>query len=540
MSGNFDSEQWQNFNDRLSYWISKQGFWFQLRHSLPRTGQKGVFMVHFVNLALRFGLFLLITGIIYTYVVKFTGEEKFKENLTKEFHKKFSVNEVEIGSVNRGRGKFNIARMGMIDEHNSFFRALELSNLVCDRDFFVDYGKTWKPGVVEITKVNLLLRAGADTDESAGKIGDVLFQDLGNFKPDAIHVLNMSLKWGYTELSSGSIEDSKMKAVPVSDGWRLSFRGGFFSQNWLKKLQIEELDVLITRKGIQFEKAVFSKNGGTLVLNQLEIEAGQRPLVSGQMKMKGLDISSMLPMVARAYVEGKISGDFNVSGSTNSTDGIGISGVVKLEEGDVITLRDKIPLLRALTVLDSDYAYHRVDFRLGSFQLEMLGKGLVISDAKLFADETMSLSGEMLVRKPNSDEELALDDGSEFFGKVIIDDQLSGDLNLSLPEAEEIINRNNKKMQTNEDYSLFEKLSVLRESRLIRQFELERLSRSYRYEGKFNLTLKNTVFDRAPELKQMFPATSETGRIPITVPIKGLLYEVTEDLANTLYEKGWR
>lgn len=497
-------------------------------------------MAHFVNLVLRFGLFLLIAGIIYTYVVKLTGEEKFKENLTKEFHKKFSVNEVEIGSVNRGRGKFNIARMGMIDDSNSFFRALELSNLVCNRDFFVDYGKTWKPGIVEITKVNLLLRAGADTDESAGKIADVLFQDLGNLKPDAIHVLNMSLKWGYTELSSGSIEDSKMKAVPVSDGWRLSFRGGSFSQNWLKKLQIEELDVLIRREGIYFEKAVFSKNGGTLVLNQLEVEAGQRPLVSGQMKMKGLDISSMLPMVARAYVEGKISGDFNVSGSTNSTDGIGISGVVKLEEGDVITLRDKIPLLRALTVLDSGYAYHRVDFRSGSFQLEMLGKGLVISDAKLFADETMSLSGEMLVRKPNSDEELALDDGSEFFGKVIIDDQLSGDLNLSLPEAEEIINRNNKKIQTNEDYSLFEKLSVLRESRLIRQFELERLSRSYRYEGKFNLTLKNTVFDRAPELKQMFPATSETGRIPITVPIKGLLYEVTEDLANTLYEKGWR
>lgn len=540
MSGNFDSEQWQNFNDRLSHWISKQGFWFQLRHSLPRAGQTGVFMVHFVNLILRLGLFLLITGIIYTYVVKLTGEEKFKENLTKEFHEKFSAKEVEIGSVNRGRGKFIIARLGMIDDQNSFFRALELSNLVCNRDFFVDFGKTWKPGIVEISKVNILLRAGADTDESAGKIGDVLFQDLGNLKPDAIHVLNMSLKWGYTERSSGSIDGSKMKAVPVSDGWRLSFRGGSFSQNWLKKLQIEELDVLITRKGIQFEKAVFSKNGGTLVLNQLEIEAGHRPLVSGQMKMKGLDISSMVPLVARAYVEGKISGDFDVSGSTNSSDGIGIDGVVKLEEGDVITLRDKVPLLRALSVVDSSSAYHRVDFRTGSFQLEMLGKGLEISDAKLFADNTMSLSGEMLVRKPKSDEELALDDGSEFFGNIIIDDQLSGDLDLSLPEAEEIINRNNKKMQTNEDYSLFEKLSTIRESRLVRQFESERLSRSYRYEGNFNLTLMSTVFDRAPELKKTFPAISETGRIPITVPIKGLLYEVTDDIANTLYEKGWR
>jgi len=540
MSGNFDSEQWQNFNHRLSYWISKQGFWFQLRHSLPRTGQKGVLMVHVINLVLRFTLALLAIGLFYTYLVKFSGEQKFKENLNKVFQEKFSVNEVEIGSVSRGRGKFTIARMGMIDDHNSFFRVLELSNLVCNRDFFVDYGKTWKPGIVEITKVNLLLRAGADTDEAAEKIGDVLFQDLGNLKPDAIYVPNMSLKWGYTEQSSGSIESSKMKAVPVSDGWRLSFRGGSFSQSWLKKLQIEELDVLITRKGVQFEKAVFSKNGGTLVFNQLEIKAGQRPLVSGQMKMKGLDISSMVPKVARAYVEGKISGDFNISGSTNSTDGIGFDGVVKLEEGDVITLRDRIPLLRALTVVDSSYTYNRVDFRLGSFQLELLGNGLVLSDVKLFADDKMSLSGKMRVRKPNSDEELALDDGSEFFGNIITDDQLSGDLNLSLQEAEEIINKNNTKMQTNEDYSLFEKISILRENQLVRQFDSDRLSRSYRYEGEFNLTLMSTVFDRAPELKQMFPATSDTGRIPITVPIKGLLYEVTEDFAKTLYDKGWR
>ena len=62
MSGNIDSEQWQNFNERLSYWISKQGFWFQLRYSLFLGGKKSGLMFHFVHLALRLVIFLIAGG----------------------------------------------------------------------------------------------------------------------------------------------------------------------------------------------------------------------------------------------------------------------------------------------------------------------------------------------------------------------------------------------------------------------------------------------------------------------------------------------
>jgi len=50
--------------------------------------------------------------------------------------------------MSRARGKFTIGRLALIDEENSFFRGLELSNLICQRDFFVDFGKTWRPGIV--------------------------------------------------------------------------------------------------------------------------------------------------------------------------------------------------------------------------------------------------------------------------------------------------------------------------------------------------------------------------------------------------------
>jgi hypothetical protein len=537
MSGNFDSEQWQNFNERLSHWISKQGIWFQFRHSLPIGDRNGNYIAHFVHRILRFGLFSIIAALLWVGVVKLTGEERFREMVLKSLQEKFSAKEIEMGSMSRARGKFTIGRLALIDEENSFFRGLELSNLICQRDFFVDFGKTWRPGIVQISKVNLLLRAGADTDEGADAIGNVLFQDLGDLRPEAIRVANMSMKWGYTESSRGSVTGSQMNAVPVSDGWRLSFRGGTFSQNWLKNLQIQELDVLITRKGILFEKAIFTKNEGSLVFDQLEIKSGQRPLVSGHMKMKGLDISGMVPMAARAYIEGRISGEFTISGSTNSTDGVGFDGVVELDKGDVITLRDKIPMLRALSVVDANRTYHRVDFRTGSFRLEMQGKGLEISDIKLFADDTMSLFGGMVVRKPKSDEELVLDDGSEFFGRLTAADESIEDVNLSLREAGELANKNNMGFQEDGNKSLFEKLAALRASNRLREFESEKLSRSYRYEGEVNVTLMKTTFDRVPELKQAYPQTSGGGRIVIPVPIKGLLYEVTSELADIIYDK---
>lgn len=496
-------------------------------------------MFHFVRLTLRLAVFLVVATFVWAWMVKMTGHEIFSQTMGEKLKNRFSADEIELKGVSRDGNKFTIHRLAMIDEEGSFFSGLELSNLICQRDFFVDFGKAWTPGIVEISKVNVSLRAGADSDEAARAIGDVLFQDFGIARPDAIHVASMSMRWGFTERSRGSITASQMKAVPVADGWRLNFLGGTFSQSWLENLQIEELDVVITRKGIRFDKAVFSKKGGTLVLDGFEIEAGQRPLVSGRMKMKGMDITGMLPIVARAYVEGKISGEFAVSGSTNTTDGIGFDGVVKMEEGDVITLRDRIPLLRALTVVDSGRNYRRVDFSIGSFRMEMSGEGMRLSDVKLFADDTMSLTGNMFVRQPKSDEELVLNDGSEFFAEIARADELAEELDISLREAGEG-NYNDSGSLDEDESSVFGKLAVLRQNRRMREYESEQLSQSYRYEGELQMTLMHTAFDRAPALKEAYPAPADSGRIPMMVPIRGVLYEVTEDLANEIYAKGKR
>lgn len=540
MSGNFDSEQWQIFNERLSHWISKQGFWFQLRHSVSGGGLERRFMFHFVHLLSRLVIFSILVGLVWVWVVKKTGMEKYSDTVEEIFKEKCGAKEIEIRGVSRESGRFKISRLLMIANQDSFFTGLDLSNLVCRRNFFVDFGQSWQPGIVEIAKMNLTLRSGADTDEGAQEIGDVLFQDLGGLQPDAIHVLNMSMEWGYSDHDRGSINASQMKAIPILDGWRLSFRGGTFSQNWLKNLKIEKLDVVITREGIRFEEANFSKGGGSLVFEEFKVVAGQRPEVSGKMKMKGMDVSSMLPVVARAYAEAIISGEFVISGSTNTSEGIGFEGDVALKEGDVITLREKIPLLRALTVVDANHDYRQVEFKVGSFQLEMNDKGVTFSNVKLFADAKISVEGEMIVRKPKMDEKLVLDDGSDFFTEINKIDERGDDVNISLRKVGEEVYGKNKGFSKGADEALFGKLTTLGNNRRITEYEAAKLSQSYRYEGEFKITLMGTAFDRAPALKAFYPATSDLGRIPITVPIKGVLYEVTANLAKTIYEKGRR
>ena len=35
-----ETEQLQNFNERLSQWVANQGFWFQVRYSMSGTGME--------------------------------------------------------------------------------------------------------------------------------------------------------------------------------------------------------------------------------------------------------------------------------------------------------------------------------------------------------------------------------------------------------------------------------------------------------------------------------------------------------------------
>jgi len=527
----------------LSQWVSNQGFWFQLRYSLSGSGDRGILTFHALRLLARIGVFLVILAAgAWVYLFTFTKSEGYVKGVSDSLQQKLAAQEIKLEGVSREQGEFQISRMAMLGGDDTFFTSLEARDLRCEMGLFDTFTKEWDPGMVEISRADVSLRAGADSEASANAIGDVIFQDVGRVKVDAIQVNDMSVRWGYSKRTRGEISGSKMTARRTPDGWSLTFRGGKFSQNWLKRLDIEELDVVFGAQGIVFEKAVFKKADGMVIFTNLKVESGDRPKVSGEMELRNVDLSLLFPAAVRGFVEGRISGNFDVIGSTNSSDGIGFKGVVYLDGDDAIILRDRVHLLRALSVIDAFNNYRRVNFTRGSFSVTSHAGRLEIQDVDLSAGELMTLKGDLVVRTPTSQEVFDLSERDDFSNLIFTDDELDVAADsFTLQEAAELAARERKiGFKGGEEDSLFDKIGSRGQTRRLEQNAAERLTRSYRYEGKFAITLSKEAFARAPKLATNYPVSEQTGRIPLEVPIEGLLYDITINQADEIYRDGSR
>ncbi len=545
MNGQSESEQLQNFHERLSQWVSSQGFWFQLRYSMSGGGSKGALGFHFLKLAARIGVFLVILAIAaWVFLVRQPGTEGYREDLKASLQERFGASEIELKGFTREHGEFYISGLAMAGGEETFFSAMEVKNLKCRMGLFDQFKKEWDPGLIEISRVNLGLRAGADSKASSKAIGDVLLQETGKVNFRSIEVADMSVEWGYSERTRGAIIGSRMRAQRLENGWRLRFKGGTFTQNWLKRLEIEELEVVFGRQGIVFEKAVFKKNAGFVTFNGVKVKAGERPEVTGKMNFRKMEVGSLVPVAVRNFVEGTISGEFVVAGSTNSTEGVGFEGIIDLEGEDVLILRDRIHLLRALSVVDAFNTYRRIDFRDGSLHLKTHGGNLELTDVDLQAEDLFRMKGNLTVRLPTADEAKIFVDpspGDVGFDAILNEDELGTTPDLTLKgAARSSTDKGSVGFEKSEDESLFNRLGLSVENRRLEERAAEQLSRSLRYEGEFTISLPREAFARAPQLAEMFPPDEKTKRIPLEVPLDGILYDLTLEQAELIYENGTR
>lgn len=453
---------------------------------------------------------------------------------------KLGGNEIEMKGLISEQGVFSISRLALTGKEGTFFSELEMRNLKCKRSIFGDFRKDWNPGVVNISRVDLGLRAGSDSLEAAESMANVYFQDTGRLKLEKIVVNEMSIRWGYSERTRGSIIGSYMTADRLSDGWKLRFKGGTFSQNWLKRLNIEELVVQFGRKGLVIEKATFKKNDGFVTFLDMKVKVGERPEVSGKVRMRKIDLSSLVPVAARNFVEGSISAELNVFGSTNSTEGVGFEGDLVLEGEDSITVRDRIHILRAISVVDAFNNYRRIDFREGGFHMKTHAGRLSITGANLVAGDLFRMKGSLTARPATTEEAMSytpsvntVDDGLV----ILNDDEMEITLEGAGRQADDAKQQGFKKEG---DDSLFEKLGISLENRRLDELGAERLSRSMRYDGEFEISLPKEAFDKAPKLAELYPLREASGRILMRVPLDGVIYDLTFKQAEGIYENGSR
>jgi hypothetical protein len=519
MNAQPESEQLQNFHQRLDHWVSKQGFWVQLRFSLAGGGGKGSLSFHLMQLAARVLLFLFISvGAALLFFVMRDDSELFQKEVKRSFKEKLVGEEIEITGLSSQRGEFAIKRLAMTGKQGAIFTEMQLNNISCEHSVFSNFKKVWDPGVVFISRADLALRAGADSPEAAESMSNVYFQKSDNLKLEKIVVNHASIRWGYSEGTRGAILGSNMTADRQPEGWRLRFKGGTFSQNWLKGLNIEEMIVQLGRKGVVIEKATFKKNEGYVRLLGVQLKASERPEISGKISLEKMDLLSFLPVFASDYLEGTISAELKVFGSTNSTEGIGLEGDLVLKDDDFISVRDRVHVLRAINVTDSFNSLNKsIELREGGFHIKTYAGKLEITGANLTAGDLFRMKGDLTVRPPTKEESVSFNVSTD------TEDQAS----------EQASGKQGEK-------SLFEKLEMNLEERDLDGLKASQRLRTMIYEGEMEISLPKESFEKAPKLEEIYSLRDPDGRILMAVPLEGRLDELTLKQAEKIYENGAR
>jgi hypothetical protein len=276
------------------------------------------------------------------------------------------------------------------------------------------------------------------------------------------------------------------------------------------------------------------------------VTGGEKPVVSGVIAVSKVELASFLPETARPFAEGVISGNFELTGSTNSVDGLQLEGDVTLGGGDYIAVREKLHLFSALSLLDIDNSYHRVPFDRGSFHLKTGGGAMELSRVDIKAGELMTAQGKILMRFPPDSEVVGPDGASQFppvFNPGLEPVQGSKEVDLSLEKAARAEKAEKEAAgEQAKDMAIFERGKQRRINNLLLQQEMTRRAQSLRCEpgSGLRITIPGNAFDRSEVLRETFPVDPGNGRIAIDVPLQGTLFEITRRQSEELKKLGER
>lgn len=544
-------DQTQSFNQKLSQWIASQGFWFQLRHSMSGGGGWSMTLSHLLRLGFKALIALLVASAGFAfYLVKRVDSESFLTSVESGVKQGLGAKEAQLVEFSRIQGDAQVRRIGVEGGEHSFFRSLDAGNVRFKMGLLDGMAGEWDAGALVAKWLEADLKAGANTPAEAAALGESLFKQWPGFRFSSVEVDDTTLTWGYYYRASatspakntrGRIEHSRLAATRSPEGWRFSFTGGRFSQNWLKDLEIVELVMDCTPGSLVVKKGNFKCGEGSVTFRDVMVTGGEKPAFSGKIDVSRVALAQFLPDTLDAFMEGTISGEFTLSGSTNAASGIQLEGDVTLGGNNVISLRERFHLLKALSVVDVYNSYRKVDLNRGSFHVKTSGGVLELSRVDLKAEDLMTLQGRLSVRPPN-EKEMAGAVGTEVANSL--SPVFAAEPEVDLSETKEDISLKRAASSTKEedgpDMAIFGRRAQEKiESQLNRE-ALAREAQMLRYEGGFRITIPGDAFERSEVLRNAFPADPDNGRIPLDVPLQGTIYEVTRRQAEELLEIGTR
>ncbi|MGB6220982.1 hypothetical protein [Haloferula sp.] len=538
-----DADQPQNFNDRLSQWIASQGFWFQLRYSMSGGGGWSVAAFHLMRIVSKILTLLLIVAIGFAfYLAKRVNSEDFRESLGERFSEAMSAREAEIVAFDRVQGEGKIRRIGAEGSSTSFFQVLEAGNLNFKMGFFDGIREEWDAGVIVGNWLDIQVKAGANSPEEAAAAAETLFEQRPGFKVLGLNFTKARVTWGF-EGRLGGIEGSKFAANRVSEGWRFTFKGGTFSQNWIREFEIEEIVMLCKPTELIVEKGVLVSGDGRIVFEGVKVVGGELPRISGTLVVKNVPVERLLPDEMATRISGSVSGELELSGSTNTSAGIAMEGPIRVGGRDFIQIRDEFPILEALGVVDDFNGYTRIVFNEGGFHLKTGEGEMKVTDISLEDRDQMGLSGQLSARYPTSDEAARTIGENALLEPLVreTDEEKRETKDLTLKRAALEKKKNDEEMESDEPDTktqFFAGLATKRDEELLRKAAAQRALGTLVFDGSLVMSIPGDAFEGAGILPERYPVDPSSGRIPVEIPLYGTMSELTLRQAEDLLRDG--
>lgn len=537
-----EPDRTQEFNERLNQWVASQGFWFQLRYSLSGQGFVSSGGYHFFRLMLRILVFILIfTGAGGLFLMKRTSTEGFRKKMESSIGVELKAQEIRLSDFQRSQGRLSINRIVALGREDTFFTDFEARNLLCRMSILDSVKKPWRVGVLRISDLNLNLRAGTTESTSMNSLWSPLYENGSDLEVDVIDIGKATVTWGFSDFTKGKIEGSRLQMRRRADGWSMQFTGGTFTQNWLRDLSIVELSLECNKDGVVVNKGSFRKNNGSAEIVSMTIQHAERPVIDGEMKLKNFPITVTLSDTAESLMEGAVSGQLKLTGSTNTSQGILMAGKIELGENDYITLRESIPLLKALCTVDSYNNYRKVSFEKGSFTIKTGAGSLNVSEVDLDAGDLMTLKGDLTARPPTEEEiKMQLDHADSDASTETALKEKQVNLIKDDQDLEQATKLFQKYVQGKKPVTIIDQYNYLQAERLIKGYKALKRLDELRFGGKLAMSLRSDIFVRVPGVQEAYPMDEATGRVHIMVPLESSLEFLTYRQARSIYEKAKR
>lgn len=536
-----DQYRLNDYRNKVADWIGRQGILFQLRYG-GTVGSRPLFK-RLLSLLVRGVFLLLILAVIGFFVLRSHYKTStYQAKITDQVKEALGASEVTTNGLSRSSKSGKFRNLEIEGGERSFFYRAYLEGLSGAFSIFTGVTESWKPDALKITKADFQVKAGGGQEEMETSFTS-LIKSLDGGGLNLIKIDDLSCNWGYSQLTYGSIENTDFRATLKDGGWDIEISGGSFRQNWLGPFSIRNGFFRVDETGLRVERLELVHEGGRLDLSGEIVGPMSKPKFDLSGAFTRLPVNRLVSLEGiktRDYLEGTVSGELKIFGSSNQ--GIQMSGEVLLGEEDSITIRERWPLLRALSIIDSDRSYLRVGFQQGSFSFTTGGGGMQLKDLNLVSQESAKLVGEFSVGLPNQEE------AAKALGITLTQNFASGHFSEDLTDTSSAQRLEDRKFSIRERTetglegagvdigdSMKEGIGKVDKKQLsakeLEGARLEQEMNTYRFSGDLKLAIPASAFDDNKTLSQFYPEDEEGWRW-IPVVLKDTKFPAISEEAN--------